>query len=128
MVKEETKANRILSRQHQHAMPLANSKYVIRKKTSKRTSACHVCQIDFLPGELQAGVWGQFGTSGSGFLLQRPRHVTCIGARTARAMCGGSDRHGSKVSNGVTFFCSDDERKHACDQIKRVAWGIKGEE
>jgi hypothetical protein len=43
-------------------------------------------------------------------------------------MCGGSDRLGSKVSNGVTFFCSDDERKQACDQIKRIAWGIKGEE
>jgi len=109
-------------------MPLANSNYIIRKKTSKHQSAkCHACKVAFLPGELQAGVWGQY-VAGGGSLLQRARHVTCIGPRTARAMCGGSDRLGSKVSNGVTFFCSDDERKQACDQIKRIAWGVKGEE
>ena len=109
-------------------MSLTSSNYTIRKKTSKHQSVkCHVCNITFLPDDLQAGVWGQY-TRGGGSLLQRPRHITCIGPRTARAMCGGPNRVGSKVSNGVTFFCSDDERKQVCDQIKRIAWGVKGEE
>jgi hypothetical protein len=112
----------LFAQQRMPSKTLANSDYRILKKTSKESTECYKCRIAFLPGELQAGVWGSWGGGSHSTSLQRPRHIACIGPRTARAMCGSN----RKVS-GVNFFCNDDERKDACEKIKRIAWGVQGE-
>jgi hypothetical protein len=51
------------------------------------------------------------------------RHVHCISGRMARSMMDEG-----RVSPRVRFFCEDGPRQAVCEQLKRIAFGIAGEE
>ena len=54
----------------------------------------------------------------------RTRHIECVSTKLANAMMDDND----KVSKKVVFFCDDEERADVCKTLKRIAFGVAGEE